>query len=152
MVVVSVDSGVRPADEAVSRRMSTQRRRDTEPELMLRRKLFAMGLRYRVNHPLPGLPRRRADITFTRAKVVVFVDGCFWHSCPQHATSPRRNSEWWGSKLEANRMRDRETDVHLDGLGWTVIRVWEHEHVAEAAAVIARAVRHASAERGARRK
>jgi DNA mismatch endonuclease (patch repair protein) len=146
MGVVSVDGVVLPADEDVSRRMSRQRRRDTEPELMLRRKLFALGLRYRVNHPLPGFPRRRADITFLRARIVVFVDGCFWHSCPQHASSPRRNSEWWRSKLEANRTRDRETDLHLEGLGWVVIRVWEHEEVAEAATAIAQAVRQASTE------
>ncbi|MGW6278752.1 very short patch repair endonuclease [Kribbella sp. NPDC055071] len=152
MDVVSLNGEVLPADEAVSRRMSRQRRRDTAPELRLRRELFAMGLRYRVNHPIPGFPRRRADITFLQARIMVFVDGCFWHSCPQHSSSPRNNSEWWRSKLEANRTRDLETTLHLEELGWIVIRVWEHEQVAEAASTIAIAVRLASAKSGPKSK
>jgi DNA mismatch endonuclease (patch repair protein) len=93
----------------------------------LRRELHRLGLRYRVNLPLPGLPRRRADLTFTRQKVVVFVDGCFWHGCPEHATFPKRNATWWETKLQRNRARDRETDQYLFTLGWRVVRVWEHE-------------------------
>lgn len=108
-------------------RMSRQARRDTKPELDLRRRLHRQGYRYRVNHPLPGLPRRRADLTFTANRVVVFVDGCFWHGCPEHGTSPRNNGEWWGEKLSRNVARDHETDTILTAAGWTVVRIWEHE-------------------------
>lgn len=116
-----------------SARMSRQARRDTEPEMLLRQELHRLGLRYRVDHALPGMPRRRADILFTRAKVAVFVDGCFWHACPDHKTSPVNNAAWWAAKLERNVERDRETDAHLHSLGWTVLRVWEHENMLQAA-------------------
>jgi DNA mismatch endonuclease (patch repair protein) len=106
--------------------MATQRRRDTEPELAYRRALFILGLRFRVDYRIATL-RRRADIVFTRWKVVVFVDGCFWHSCPLHATIPKGNREWWIAKLETNVARDRSTDAQLQAMGWTVIRLWEHE-------------------------
>ena len=111
-----------------STRMSRQARRDTKPELELRRRLHRLGYRYRVNCSLPGMPRRRADITFTAKRVVVFVDGCFWHGCPQHATSPRNNGAWWAEKLRRNIERDRETDASLRAAGWTVLRIWEHEN------------------------
>jgi DNA mismatch endonuclease, patch repair protein len=126
---------------ATSARMSKQARRDTEPELLLRRGLHQFGLRYRVDHPLPGMPRRRADILFTRAKVAVFVDGCFWHGCPEHKTTPAHNAAWWTAKLTRNFERDRETDAHLISLGWTVLRVWEHENMTHAATDIGRIVR-----------
>jgi DNA mismatch endonuclease, patch repair protein len=91
-------------------------------------------MRYRVDvAPLRDLPRRRADVVFTRLRVAIFVDGCFWHCCPQHATSPKANSEWWRTKLEGNVARDRDTDARLEEHGWIVIRVWEHEPAAEAA-------------------
>jgi len=124
----------------VSRRMSTARRRDTAPEVALRRELFAHGLRYRVAFPVPGQRRRTIDIAFTRAKVAVFVDGCFWHGCPEHGTSPRANSAWWSVKLTANRERDRDTDRLLTDLGWAVLRVWEHEPPADAASRVRAAV------------
>jgi len=79
------------------------------------------------------MPRRRADVLFTRAKVAVFVDGCFWHGCPEHKTSPANNAAWWTTKLARNVERDRETDAHLDALGWRVLRVWEHEDMRQAA-------------------
>ncbi len=79
------------------------------------------------------MPRRRADILFSRAKVAVFVDGCFWHSCPEHATHPVTNGNWWEAKLKRNVERDRDTDRHLAELGWTSLRVWEHEDVLRAA-------------------
>lgn len=113
---------------AISSRMSRQARRDTAPELAVRRELHRRGLRFRVDWPLPGLARRRADVVFTRQKVAIFVDGCFWHSCPEHRTAPASNSAWWVNKLENNVRRDRQTDDHLRGLGWTVLRFWEHEN------------------------
>ncbi|GAA5161349.1 very short patch repair endonuclease [Ornithinimicrobium tianjinense] len=109
-------------------------RRDTAPEVALRRALHAQGRRFRVVYPVPGNRRRTIDIAFTRAKVAVFVDGCFWHGCPEHGTQPRANSGWWAAKLAANRARDEDTDRLLREAGWRVIRVWEHEDVATALA------------------
>lgn len=107
--------------------MSRQTSRDTAPEVSLRRNLHALGLRYRVHvRPLPEL-RRTADIVFTRAKVAVFVDGCFWHSCPEHATRPTANAAWWAVKLARNVERDADTDRRLAETGWLAVRVWEHE-------------------------
>lgn len=98
-------------------------------------------MRFRVDWPLPDLPRRRADIAFTRRHVAVFVDGCFWHACPVHRTAPASNAVWWATKLEKNVLRDRDTDEHLGRLGWTVLRFWEHEEPLSAADVIEEAVR-----------
>nr|WP_240963326.1 very short patch repair endonuclease [Antrihabitans stalactiti] len=106
--------------------MAKQRRRDTAPEVALRRELHRRGLRFFVDRaPLPGL-RRRADLVFPRLRVAVYVDGCFWHSCPQHATHPKNNADWWAAKLAANVARDRDTDARLAESGWQVVRVWEH--------------------------
>ena len=116
-----------PSSEAVSVRMSRARRRDTAPELAVRSEAHRRGLRYRVDAPLPGMPRRRADMLFVGRRVAVFVDGCFWHSCPVHASSPAANGQWWAAKLARNEERDRHTDAHLRALGWTVLRFWEHE-------------------------
>ncbi|MFI7584031.1 very short patch repair endonuclease [Kocuria sp. M1N1S27] len=120
------------SSEAVTSRMKRQLARDTNPELLLRRHLHRSGLRYRVDAPLPGMPRRRADVLFTRWKVAVFVDGCFWHCCPVHGVAPKANAEWWSTKLGRNVQRDRETDASLRAQGWQVLRFWEHEdmHVA----------------------
>ncbi|MFC9116300.1 very short patch repair endonuclease [Streptomyces sp. NPDC057092] len=116
--------------------MSRQNRRDTAPEVAVRRILHAGGLRYRVNVPVPGMPRRTIDIVFPKAKVAVFLDGCFWHGCPQHATSPKANAEWWRTKLDKNMARDAETTEHLAQEGWTVLRFWEHEPPDEVAAAV----------------
>lgn len=114
--------------------MQVQRTRDAAPELAVRRLLHAAGLRYRVDRaPLPGL-RRRADIVFGPAKVAVYIDGCFWHGCPQHGTRPSANSDFWSAKLAGNRQRDTDTDRRLAEAGWRVVRVWEHEDAAAAAA------------------
>lgn len=121
---------------AASARMSVARRRDTGPELALRRALHALGLRYRVTYPVPGNRRRTIDIAFTRAKVAVFVDGCFWHGCPEHGTKPRANADWWEQKLTANITRDRDTDELLADAGWVVRRLWEHDPPDVAAALI----------------
>jgi DNA mismatch endonuclease (patch repair protein) len=121
-------SADRPATDAkTSARLSKQKRRDTKPEVALRRALHRRGLRYFVDRaPLKGM-RRRADLVFPRRKVAVYVDGCFWHSCPIHATAPRNNAQWWADKLAANVARDRDTDRRLIDEGWRVVRIWEHE-------------------------
>lgn len=121
--------------------MSTLARQDTAPELALRSALHAYGLRYRVQIPVPGNRRRRIDIAFTRVRVAVFVDGCFWHGCPDHGTRPATNREWWDWKIKRNRDRDADTNLLLTKEGWTVIRVWEHEDPVRAAVRVARAVR-----------
>jgi DNA mismatch endonuclease (patch repair protein) len=93
--------------------------------------------------PLPKM-RRRADLVFTRARVAVYLDGCFWHSCPEHATTPKANRDWWLEKLAANVSRDRDTDERLEAAGWAVVRVWEHEDpevAAERVAVVVRSRR-----------
>lgn len=111
--------------------------RDTKPELALRRELHRRGFRYRVGTaPVAGL-RRRADIVFTRRKIAVFVDGCFWHRCPEHGSDPRNNAEWWRSKLDGNVERDRQTNALLSAAGWRVVRVWEHDNPVAAADVVA---------------
>jgi len=111
--------------------------RDTPAELALRRILHSMGMRYRVDVRADPSLRRRADIVFSRAKVAVFVDGCFWHACPDHGSAPKANSEWWQEKLRTNVVRDRDTDRRLRSAGWEVVRVWEHEDPALTAVAIA---------------
>lgn len=106
----------------------------------MRSLLHRSGFRFRVDSKLPN-SRRRGDIVFTRKRVVVFVDGCFWHGCPDHGTWPKKNGDWWRAKIGANRERDTETDRMLAELGWAVVRVWEHEVPAEAARRIVSAVR-----------
>lgn len=128
----------------VRRSMLSNRRRDTAPELRVRRLLHVAGFRYRVDYaPLGG--RLRADIVFTRLRVAVFIDGCFWHGCPQHATLPKTNSDYWLPKLERNIERDRATDALLRDAGWTVLRYWEHEAPADVAKAVATAIRTAAA-------
>lgn len=122
---------------SASRRMSNVLRRDTGPELSLRKELHARGLRYRVDYPVPNVRRRSIDIAFTRWKVAVFVDGCFWHGCAEHLDPPKTNSEWWSMKIEANRARDRDTDLVLWSQGWEVLRFWEHVLPQEAASAVA---------------
>jgi DNA mismatch endonuclease, patch repair protein len=130
--------------------MQTQARRDTRPELALRRALHARGLRYRLDVAIVPGTRRRVDIAFSTNKVAVFVDGCFWHRCPTHATSPVENADWWAVKLDGNVTRDRDTDARLGSAGWTVLRVWEHEDMAAAAERIATTVRPGRATNGGR--
>lgn len=112
--------------------------------MAVRRLLFARGLRYRVDFA-PGLnKRRRADIVFTRLRLVVFIDGCFWHGCRLHATMPRTNGEYWGPKLARNVARDMETEAELRVQGWLVVRYWEHEAAVAIANDICRLVDEAS--------
>lgn len=118
--------------------MLANRRRDTGPELAVRRILHRAGLRYRVDSaPVPRL-RFRADIVFSRARVAVFIDGCYWHMCPQHFVMPVANLDYWQPKLERNVLRDRQADELLRREGWEVLRFWEHESpTASASAIIA---------------
>jgi DNA mismatch endonuclease (patch repair protein) len=120
--------------------MQVQRRRDTSCEMQVRSLLHHAGFRYRVDaRPLPDY-RRRADLVFTRSRTAVFIDGCFWHGCPEHRSPPKANASWWRAKIARNRERDAETDERLRAAGWTVIRVWEHEDPSDAAARIAEIV------------
>lgn len=128
------------SSETMHVRMSRQRRRDTAAELAVRRELFGRGLRYRVHRrPVPEL-RRQADIVFSKRRVAVFVDGCFWHGCPEHGVRPSVNEAYWCSKLEANKSRDRDTDMRLEQAGWRVVHVWEHELPSKVADVVESAV------------
>lgn len=122
--------------------MQSNRSRDTSPELAVRRLLHAAGLRYRVDiAPVPGL-RRRADIVFSRQRVAVFIDGCFWHGCREHG--PIRfgtNAEYWLTKIEQNRARDVDTTAKFEANGWRVLRFWSHVDPIEAATTVVSLVR-----------
>jgi DNA mismatch endonuclease, patch repair protein len=110
--------------------MARNRRRDTAPERALRRVLHAHGRRYRVDYAVRvGGILVKPDVVFTRARVAVFVDGCFWHGCPAHGTTPSRNAEYWSAKLARNRARDARVNALLAEAGWVVVRGWEHEPV-----------------------
>jgi len=130
-----------PLDDVVRLQMEAQRRSNTKPELILRRALHRLGLRFRVGLSVPGLPRRTMDIAFTRQRVAVFVDGCFWHGCPVHGVAPKNNAEWWAQKLSANKLRDDDTTQHLQASDWRVVRVWEHQPVDEQVRAVLQALR-----------
>ena len=117
--------------------MLGNRSRDTQPELLVRRALHARGLRFRVDLRPEATLRTRADIVFTRRRIAVYIDGCFWHGCPLHGTSPKANADYWMPKLARNVERDREATVALEALGWVVLRFWSHEPVDEVVARIA---------------
>ena len=128
---------------ATRRAMQANRRRDTAPEMAIRRLVHASGLRYRVDaRPLPTA-RHTADMIFTRARVAVFIDGCWWHGCAEHYRPPASNAGYWAAKVARNRERDRLADEALVAVGWAVIRVWEHELPESAARRIEAAVRAA---------
>ena len=116
--------------------MAAVRQKGTAPEVALRRELYRNGLRYRVNFAVLKKPRRVADVAFPGLKIAVFVDGCFWHGCPQHATWPKHNAEFWRQKIEANRQRDADTNARLRDCGWMVLRIWEHESSIEASKAV----------------
>ncbi|MER6789335.1 very short patch repair endonuclease [Streptomyces sp. NPDC000658] len=126
------------ASSAARRRnMQAIRNRDTKPEWLIRRLVHARGLRYRVAaKPLPNL-RRTADMVFGPAKVAVFIDGCYWHGCPEHYVPPKTNPGYWSDKVARNMARDRDTDQRLVEAGWTVLRFWEHEPSEDCAVRIA---------------
>lgn len=120
------------SSESVRERMRRQKGRNTKPELLIRSELHRRGLRYRVDYRAVADSRSRVDIAFTRQRLAVFVDGCFWHSCPEHGSEPASNAEWWRDKLGANVHRDRRVDCELESAGWRVLRIWEHESVSVA--------------------
>lgn len=117
-----------PSSDAVTKRMRRNRRTDSGPELRLRSVLHRQGHRFRT-HLAIRTPERlvRPDIVFTRARLAVFIDGCFWHCCPLHGTQPKANTGYWKPKLERNVVRDRAVDRALTEAGWVVLRAWEHE-------------------------
>jgi DNA mismatch endonuclease (patch repair protein) len=120
--------------------MVATRARDTLPERRLRSAAHRRGLRFRVcARPVPAV-RRTADLVFARERLAVFVDGCFWHGCPDHFVVPHTNADFWTRKLTRNKERDRETDAILVAAGWTVLRVWEHADPAAASELLLRTV------------
>lgn len=120
--------------------MQANKGRDTKPEIAVRSLLHAAGHRYRVNRrPLPEL-RRTADIVFGPTKIAVFIDGCYWHGCPEHGQRPKTNAAFWAQKIDGNMLRDRETDKLLAEAGWLVLRFWEHEKPASCVERISEAV------------
>lgn len=122
-----------PSSPAVRLRMMRQPSRNTPIEVAFRRILHARGLRFRIHRrPLPGIPRT-ADVVFGPSRVAVYVDGCFWHGCPEHYMKPLSNPGYWLPKIEGNRRRDVDTDARLTAAGWLAFRVWEHENLEEAA-------------------
>lgn len=132
--------------------MKANRRRDTSTEWRVRSAIHGMGLRYRVDLPIrvAGARPIRPDLVFTAARVAVFVDGCFWHGCPIHGTTPTTRSEYWISKIQANRARDARQADALTAAGWKVVRAWEHEDPADVAARVAALVRSSRSDRGSR--
>lgn len=135
------------AAAATTKRMEATSGRDNPRERMLRSVLHRRGLRFRLHRRLLTNSRRTVDIVFPRARIAIFVDGCFWHGCPSHGTWPKNNAEWWREKIEANIARDRDTDRRLLEQGWTVLRVWEHETVEFAVDCIDRAVQFGASHR-----
>jgi DNA mismatch endonuclease (patch repair protein) len=118
----------RPADASVTKRMRANRRRDTRAEVAVRSALHRAGLRFFVDRPVRLRDRVvRPDVVFPRVQVAVFVDGCYWHACPDHGTQPTRNADYWGPKLRRNVARDRAVDGELAKAGWLALRFWEHE-------------------------
>ncbi|MCV7506297.1 very short patch repair endonuclease [Micrococcus luteus] len=121
--------------------MRSNKGRDTKPEVAVRRRVHAAGLRYRVNAKPEKDLRRTADLLFRPAAVAVFIDGCFWHGCPEHYIAPKANGGFWADKVARNKERDAETTALLAERGWEALRFWEHEEPAEVAANVIDVVR-----------
>ncbi len=134
---MAASARVEASTPEAGRRMQRVRQKNTSAESALRRELHACGIRYRIQVPVLTKPRRVADVAFRGLRVAVFVDGCFWHGCPAHATWPKQNAEFWRAKIEANMARDSDTDERLRAEGWKVIRVWAHDEPKIAARRIA---------------
>jgi len=132
-----------PSSPAVTAVMRANRKKDTRPEIRIRSLLHARGHRFRKQYVIrvPG-GGVAVDIAFPSRRLAVFIDGCFWHSCPQHGTVPRANVSYWSPKLERNRLRDRQVDLFLADEGWTVLRIWEHTAAEEAAEIVSARLRN----------
>lgn len=126
----------RSSSEQASRRMRAVRQRMTAPEIMLREQLKALGIEFEMHVAVSDKSRSRADFVIRAARLVIFVDGCFWHGCPIHGTTPKSNTDWWEGKLRGNRERDSQAEATLRTAGWTVLRFWTHTSAAEAIDVI----------------
>lgn len=126
---------------AKSEAMRRIRTAGTNPEMAVRSALHQAGFRFRVGVPVPGKLRRSIDISFARQRLAVFIDGCFWHGCPEHGGSPKTNAAFWSAKVMENRARDRDTDYHLRERGWRVLRFWEHVDPASAVEAVRSALR-----------
>lgn len=137
-----------PVLPVTTKRMSRTAQQDNSRERALRSELHRRGLQFRLHCRLLIGSRRSVDIAFPASRTAVFVDGCFWHGCPEHRTWPKNNADWWRAKIDKNIARDRDTDCKLSEAGWTVVRVWEHEAVEMAADRIEAAVRRANCHRG----
>ncbi len=138
MIFNDISKSAPPSSPGVTARMSKQGRADTGPELALRRLLHSRGKRYRVGWPVPGMPRRKLDIAFTKAHVAVNVHGCFWHRCPEHFHAPKANADWWRAKFDSVVARDEDNQRRLVAAGWLPVIVWQHEDMTAAALSIAR--------------
>lgn len=114
--------------------MARVRSQGTAPELTLRRALWHQGLRYQLTPKLPGIP----DLCFFSERIAIFVDGCFWHGCPQHYSAPAHNAEFWANKVARNIARDKQADAVLEAEGWTVVRIWEHQLESDLAGIVTR--------------
>lgn len=121
-----------PLSHTVQNRLRNQRTTGTDPEMAIRRLSHAQGLRYRVNARPERDLRVKPDMIFTRQRLAVFIDGCFWHGCPTHFIPPTNNAEWWASKINANIARDQASREQLRSRGWRVLSIWEHEPPEEA--------------------
>lgn len=133
-------AAIMTTESSASRRMRATKGRDNPRERAIRSSLHAQGLRYRKHFPVPGLPRRTIDLAFTRHRIAIFLDGCFWHGCPLHGTIPVSNADYWIPKLARNVERDQETNLALLESGWTVLRFWEHEAIGGVVAEVQAAV------------
>lgn len=141
-------SCIQPSSPETSRRMAKVRHKGTDAEIALRKELYRSGLRYRVDYEVLKKPRRVADVAFPGLKIAIFVDGCFWHGCPEHVTWPKQNAAFWRQKIEMNRRRDADTNSRLLEVGWRVLRFWAHESPVEAAETVVQMVAMARAKRG----
>lgn len=140
-----MSSPISASSSAVSRRMARTRGKDNPRERELRSALHRQGLRFRIHYPAVTGTKRSIDIAFTRQRVAVFCDGCFWHGCPIHATTPKTNREWWMDKIAANKARDLDTDTRLVNSGWSVLRIWEHVLIDDAVVLILSRLRQINA-------
>ena len=140
-------SRIQPSSPETSLRMAKVRQKGTDAEIALRRELYRRDIRYRVDYEVLKKPRRVADVAFPGLNIALFVDGCFWHGCPEHATWPKQNAEFWRQKIEANRLRDTDTNSRLLDIDWTVLRFWEHQSPIQATETVAQTVAMAKAKR-----